>query len=165
MKSKSSNLPRIEANARAVELLGLLDGIARRFMLRPARCDGDDIPLSRQEIRVLITLDDDEALPMGMLARRLVVSISRLTALIDRLTAMGLVERRRSEQDRRVVRIGLTALGRKRREHGRLARLAMAEAMLAALDDSERGRFLALMRKIGDRASGSVAGGDKRDER
>jgi biopolymer transport protein ExbD len=73
--------------------------------------------------------------------------IPSTAALIDRLTAMGLVERRRSEQDRRVVRIGLTALGRKRREHGRLARLAMAEAMLAALDDSERERFLALMRK------------------
>lgn len=165
MKRNQSNLRRTAADARAVELMGLLDGIARRFMLRPARCDGDDLPLSRQEIRVLIALGDDEALAMGTLAARLVVSISRLTALISRLVEMGLVDRQRSEQDRRVVRVGLTARGRQRREHGRQARLDMAEAMLAALVGSERELFLALMRKIGAGASGAAAQGEKRVKR
>ncbi len=157
--------PRTTADAKAVELMSLLDGLARRFMLRPARASGDDVPLSRQEIRVLISLDDHEALAMGTLAGRLVVSISRLTALIDRLVEMGLVDRQRSEQDRRVVRVGLTARGRQRREHGRRARLGMAEAMLAALSDSEREHFLELMRKIGAGASATVMRSEKRGKR
>jgi len=144
------------SDARAVELLGLLDGIARRCMLRPMRAKGDDIALSHQEIRVLISLDDRGDLTMGELAARLVVSISRLTALIDQLTEKGLVARNRSALDRRVVRVGLTALGRKRRERGRQARLGMAEAMLAALDESERRQFLLLMRKIGAGHAGPV---------
>lgn len=136
--------------------MGLLDGLARRFILRPTRCKIDDVHLSRQEIRVLIALEDHETLAMGVLAERLVVSLSRLTALIDRLVQKDLIERQRSAHDRRVVRVGLTDRGRQQREHGRQARLGMAEAMLAVLDDRERRRFLVLMRKIGSRARTSM---------
>jgi DNA-binding MarR family transcriptional regulator len=88
------------------------------------------------------------AISMGELARRMVVSFSRLTAITDQLVAKKLVVRTRSKTDRRVVLLELTASGRKRREHSSKLRLQMAQSMLAALVSDEQETFLVLMRKI-----------------
>jgi DNA-binding MarR family transcriptional regulator len=52
-------------------------------------------------------------LPCGQIADRMVTQDSDITRLLDRLSGMGLIERGRSEQDRRVVTTILTAEGRK----------------------------------------------------
>jgi DNA-binding MarR family transcriptional regulator len=52
-------------------------------------------------------------LPCGQIADRMVTQDSDITRLLDRLSAMGLIERGRSEQDRRVVTTVLTAEGKK----------------------------------------------------
>lgn len=52
-------------------------------------------------------------LPCGQIADRMVTQDSDITRLLDRLSAMGLIERGRSETDRRVVTTSLTAEGRK----------------------------------------------------
>ncbi len=55
--------------------------------------------------------------PEGMtsreLTRELLVTAGNVTGLVDRLARMGLVERRPVPEDRRAVRIALTARGRR----------------------------------------------------
>lgn len=132
----------------AEQLVRLQDHLMRRFLLQNKRICKQGAPLPPQEVRVLFALAGSGPAPMGTLARELVVSVSSLTAIIDRLVARGLVERLPSDQDRRVVRVALTAEGRRRHEERRQARLGMATAMLDALTPPEQRRFLALMRKI-----------------
>lgn len=48
----------------------------------------------------------------GEIGRDMVVRVPDVTRLVDRLAAEGLVERTRSAQDRRVVRVVLTRAGR-----------------------------------------------------
>jgi DNA-binding MarR family transcriptional regulator len=52
-------------------------------------------------------------LPCGQIADRMVTQDSDITRLLDRLSGMGLIERGRSVQDRRVVTTNLTAEGKK----------------------------------------------------
>ena len=140
---------------RAEELMDLQGRLARRFLFPRQSGRIGDISLTRQEARVLIAMGRDESIRMGELAARLAVSVSSLTALIDRLVAKGLVERRRATDDRRAVLVALTSDGRRHHEKRRQARLTMAKAMLGALPPPEQKRFLALMHKI---VSGAAAG-------
>lgn len=133
---------------RAEELMDLQGRLARRFLFARHSGRAGDISLARQEARVLISLGRDEIIRMGELAQRLSVSVSSLTAVIDRLVAKGLTERRRAAEDRRVVLVALTPDGRRHHEDRRQARLRMSTAMLNALPPREQKRFLALMRKI-----------------
>lgn len=54
-----------------------------------------------------------QGLKMKELSQRLMVSGGNITTITDQLTSEGLVEREANESDRRVIRIRLTAKGRK----------------------------------------------------
>ena len=51
-------------------------------------------------------------MPMGALADSLDVSQASATGIVDRMEQRGLIERRRDDDDRRVIRVPLTADGR-----------------------------------------------------
>lgn len=93
--------------------------------------------LSLVHVNVLAVLDIDGPLPMGGLAEALDVSQASATGIVDRMEQRSLVERRRDDDDRRVVRVALTDEGRRliagmaaeRREH--------LAAMLDTLTDAE----------------------------
>ncbi|MEM1353313.1 MAG: MarR family transcriptional regulator [Planctomycetota bacterium] len=52
-----------------------------------------------------------EALPCAEIVERMVTRVPDLTRLIDRLVEKGLAERKRAEEDRRVVRVRITRRG------------------------------------------------------
>lgn len=134
--------------ARATELMGHLGALARRYLFQDRPSRDEQVPLHRQELRVILTVGEAGVTSMGRMARELAVSVSALTAIADRLVGKGLVRRYRSEQDRRVVLVELTDQGRRIHERRRQGRLRMATAMLRALDDSDQEGFLEFMRKI-----------------
>jgi outer membrane protein TolC/DNA-binding MarR family transcriptional regulator len=133
----------------ADELADLQDRLFRRFFLdSKLPREQDDLALARQEVRVLLALGAGEPRRMGEVADRLLLSVSSLTAIVDRLEAKGLVARHPAADDRRVVLIALTPDGRRRHEQRRRMRLEKARMMLAALAPDEQRQFLGLMRKI-----------------
>lgn len=67
--------------------------------------------LTIQQLHVLGFLSDTQPHPMSWLAVLLSCDASNVTGLIDRLVAMGLVERTESKQDRRVKMVQLTTKG------------------------------------------------------
>src|SRR5215204_6901879 len=68
--------------------------------------------LSIVHLQVLMALDLEGTLPMRRLAETMDVSQASATGIVDRMEQRGLVERLRDDEDRRVVRVGLTELGR-----------------------------------------------------
>jgi DNA-binding MarR family transcriptional regulator len=110
--------------------------------------------LSLVHLNVLILLDADGAMPMRALAEAMDVSQASATGIVDRMEQRGLVERRRDDEDRRVVQVGITDEGRslvtgmaeRRRDH-------MAH-ILAELTNDELAGLLAgtrAMRRAKDR--------------
>ncbi len=67
--------------------------------------------LSLVHLNVLMLLDEDGPMPMRGLAEALDVSQASATGIVDRMEQRGLVVRERDDQDRRIVRVGITDEG------------------------------------------------------
>ncbi len=99
-----------------------------------------DLPVA--QLRVLNVLGRD--LPahrptMGELAESLGVALSTATQIVERIEKRGLVQRAHGDpDDRRVVRLTLTAQGRELVENRRRLRRARLARALAALDTSQQ---------------------------
>src|SRR5512141_2884550 len=67
--------------------------------------------LSMVHLQVVMLLRSSGPLPMSRLAELLDVSVASATGIIDRMEKRGVVERRHSDSDRRVVEVHLTTAG------------------------------------------------------
>jgi len=72
--------------------------------------------LTAPQILVMQAVAGEGSPSTSTLARRIVVSQATVTRIIDRLERAGLVERRKSTTDKRVVNVTLTEAGRERLE-------------------------------------------------
>lgn len=105
------------------ELLGAERRLRARDQHRP---DG----LTIAQIRALMALHDTDELPAGQLAKRADLNPASMTAMLDHLERDGVIERRRSTEDRRMCFVSLTAEGR-----------ALVEAKRAGWQQMWRERF------------------------
>jgi DNA-binding MarR family transcriptional regulator len=72
------------------------------------------LSLTQYEVLLLLARSDDGSVRMSDLADGALLSLSGLSRLVDRLVAMGLVERTQCPSDRRSSLACLTTAGRKR---------------------------------------------------
>lgn len=104
--------------------------------------------LSARDAGVLRVLGRAPGISQKDLADRLGTVPSRLVALIDDLQARGLVERTRSETDRRNNELALTADGERKLAELRVVAEAHQADVLAPLDPQEQQAFAALLGKL-----------------
>jgi DNA-binding MarR family transcriptional regulator len=125
-------------------LLAQLGGhAARRFAERIA-----SISLTPPEAGILRKISLDVGISQQALAEHLGVMPSRMVRLIDALEARGIVERRRSTEDRRNYALVLTEQGQDiLRQLSRLA-AEHEEQLCAALTQAERAQMMDLCRRI-----------------
>ena len=71
-----------------------------------------DFGVTGPQLWALRTIDEARGLTTGELADRLYLHISTVSGILDRLEKNGWVERRRSAEDRRVIRLVVTRKGR-----------------------------------------------------
>ncbi len=86
---------------------------------------------------VLRSAEHEDGLSQRELAARLSIESPTLVRHLDRLEDEGLVVRRRDDQDRRVVRIGLTAAGHRRFAELREVATSLDAQLRALLDHDE----------------------------
>ncbi|MDO8210581.1 MarR family winged helix-turn-helix transcriptional regulator [Conexibacter sp. CPCC 206217] len=93
--------------------------------------------LSYAQVRALVLLDDIDEATAGQLAKAADLTPASVTAMLDQLEEQGMVERRRSETDRRLVVVSLTAEGRALLEHKRANWLAHWDEAMGDLPEAE----------------------------
>ena len=103
--------------------------------------------LQRQQFWVLSALAQ-ESRRMSDLAECADTSQASLTGIVDRLEEQGLVARRRSADDRRVVEVAVTTQGRRVLARANVAFLERLQGLLAPLSAAERSELIGLLRKI-----------------
>ncbi|HEY6179021.1 MAG TPA: MarR family transcriptional regulator [Kofleriaceae bacterium] len=86
----------------------------------------EPLGLTYPQYLVLLVLWERDGVPIKQLGARLALDSGTLTPLLKRLAAQGLVQRRRGEDDERVVRIHLTAAGRALRSKARKVPMELA---------------------------------------
>jgi DNA-binding MarR family transcriptional regulator len=86
-----------------------------------------------------------EGMTPGELTRELLVTAGNVTGIVDRLEQLGLVQRRRVPEDRRAVRVRLTARGRRLMERVLPRHRRQVQSLLAALAPVELSRLRDLL--------------------
>jgi len=86
--------------------------LLKRDLIRP-EMDNVEYNLSPSHFHLLFMLDDLGVQSMSEIGRHMQINKSNLTPLVQRLIDNQLVERIYDEKDRRYIRIGLTAIGKK----------------------------------------------------
>jgi DNA-binding MarR family transcriptional regulator len=115
--------------------------------------------LARQRIRtkhasVLAVIDAEGPMSQRALCRRLRIDKSTMVGLVDDLERLGLAERRRSDSDRRVQDIHLTARGRDAVHRVIELADALNERTFRVLDDDERAQLHGLLLRVAEATAG-----------
>lgn len=98
--------------------------------------------LSLPQLNVLNSIGDQAPCTMTQVADQAALSLSSITLIVDKLVAMKLVSRIRSENDRRVVYADLTEDGRKI-YNAQIAHIhEVMRTILRTLDENEQAQFL-----------------------
>jgi DNA-binding MarR family transcriptional regulator len=104
--------------------------------------------LTRSQWQVLAYLERNEGIQQGSLAELLEIEPITLGRIVDKLEAMGLVERRPHPSDRRIWLLALTARARpKLADLKRLGDRTRGEA-LAGVSEADRERLLKLLTSL-----------------
>jgi DNA-binding MarR family transcriptional regulator len=125
---ENETVARLEAALRSLNYL--LNFLTRNFL----REQGLTLP----RLWALLHLARCRTLTMGELQERLLVSPGSVTALVDGLVADGLVERRRDEEDRRVVKLCLSPAGKATLERVLAFRRGLVAEVFTPDQDTER---------------------------
>ncbi len=127
-------------------ILDAFDGISRVFAAMESF--PGDASISKPELLALEVISREEGLMMSDLGKRLDISLSTATGIIDRLIEKKLVKRERNGGDRRVVRVVLTDKGRKNNKTYQKQKKEIFAMMLGALSDVEQEQLIKILEKI-----------------
>lgn len=110
--------------------------------------DLDKVGLTPPQFYVLATIGYAGGLPFGEIGAKMMVTVSNLTGIVDRLEEKKLVARKRDENDRRVVHVVLTEKGAKVYKSTIPTFETSVSAIFAVLASSEQKELSALLRKL-----------------
>jgi DNA-binding MarR family transcriptional regulator len=114
--------------------LGHLLGAERRLRSRDHQRTGE---LTYGQIRALAALGRDHEMTAGNLAKSADLNPATITAMLDQLEAVNIVQRQRSTEDRRVCNVSLTPDGWELLERKLSAWQGLWEDRLEGITDAE----------------------------
>ncbi|MGI4828154.1 MAG: MarR family winged helix-turn-helix transcriptional regulator [Janthinobacterium lividum] len=121
--------------------------MVRQVIVPNSHRAAQDLQLGPQDVRALIWLGRRERCLMNDFAKGVGVPLSTATHLANRLVEKGVMFRERLEQDRRVVSIGLSDVGKKLDLRFFQLRLARSKTLLTKLNPAEQQQLVALLQK------------------
>lgn len=127
--------------------LSALFAAERRYRAR-SRTDGDRLPLSH--VRALLAIETQGTATAGDLAIASDLRPASVTAMLDHLSAEGLVQRRRSEEDARCAVITLTEAGSRALAERKAQWLQFGIDALSDRSDEELEAGVAILRALAE---------------
>ena len=106
--------------------------------------------ISMNDMHILDAIGDGEPKNMSSIAKIVGVTVGTLTIAMNNLVKKGYVTRTRSEEDRRVVLIGLTDKGKLAYARHREFHLEMIKAMRQGLSDEQCCILMQAMKNLKD---------------
>jgi DNA-binding MarR family transcriptional regulator len=113
--------------------------------------------VSAHQASILDHLDETEPTALLELARHMGVTVSTMSLNVERLVRRGYVRRTRDVEDRRRLRLLVTASGLRLREASSVLEPARVSAMLNELDADELARALEGLALLADAAERRMA--------
>jgi MarR family 2-MHQ and catechol resistance regulon transcriptional repressor len=122
-----------------------------RFSLHSHKKLEDDLQelgLTPPQFYVLATIGYAGSLPFGEIGAKMLVTVSNLTGIVDRLEDKKFVVRKRDDKDRRVVHVMLTEKGAKLYKSTIPLFEKCVGEIFAGLDKAEQRQMSALLRRL-----------------
>lgn len=129
------------------EILGQLEPLIARQRKAVAQ-QGCFRSISSTQLHVLFLLISEGSMQMGRLAEQLDVSLPNVTGIVERMVEHGLVERTRSDDDRRVVAVAATDAGRETVEEIDMIRRDQIKAVVKRLTPQQQQRALRTFQEL-----------------
>lgn len=104
--------------------------------------------ISVTEVHTLEAVGLHERQTMGEIAKKLRITVGTLTVAVNNLVKKGYVERFRCEDDRRVVKIGLTKKGRVLYRAHRMFHIQAAQESIDGLTEMEIKALMSALAKV-----------------
>jgi MarR family transcriptional regulator, organic hydroperoxide resistance regulator len=114
------------------------------------------------QLSVLKLLHEIGDLSLGTLSREIRAHNATVTGIVDRMEQAGLVERDRSEEDRRVWIIRLTTAGRRVAERAKISPWDSLRHALEALPGPDQERLAVILKKIAAHVEAEATDGARR---
>ena len=108
----------------------------------------EKLALTPPQFYVLATIGYAGGLPFGEIGEKMMVTVSNLTGIVDRLEEKGLVARERDVHDRRVIRVRLTEKGSKLYKNTIPLFEKSISQFFSPLDKSQQKELSSLLRKL-----------------
>jgi DNA-binding MarR family transcriptional regulator len=122
--------------------------------------------LSLVHLNVLLILRFNGPMTMSHVAETLDVSVASATGIIDRMEKKGVIERRRNDEDRRVVEVHVTEAGEAVFSAMQAERQARMSKMLSDVSDADLAALLTGLRAVRasrDRWLETMSAAERRD--
>ncbi len=114
------------------------------------------------QLSVVKLLHEIGDLSLGNLSREIRAHNATVTGIVDRMEQAGLVERARSEADRRVWIIRLTSAGRRVAERAKISPWDSLRHALEALPGPDQERLAVILKKIAAHVESEATDGARR---
>jgi DNA-binding MarR family transcriptional regulator len=108
----------------------------------------EKLNLTVAEFKLLRSIRDDEVLSAGELAKRLALSSSRITRIIEGLVRKGIVKKEAGGSDRRVVHIRPTPAGLQTRDQLKLMYVTVHQDIIDLLPSDAGESVMLAMQKL-----------------
>ncbi|MGK0289365.1 MAG: DNA-binding MarR family transcriptional regulator [bacterium] len=122
--------------------------IHRMSLIQSRSAKGDVSSLSLQERRAISFIGKNGACIMREVADHLMVAVSTMTNIVDKLVQKDLVVRDRSDKDRRIVKVSLLDKGVEVFNNEKANSLELSKGLLLALDDEEQNTLINIAKKL-----------------
>jgi DNA-binding MarR family transcriptional regulator len=129
-------------------LMAKIRQVGERVFLRRLRDSG--VEINPAQGRIMFALWQQDGVPIQELAKKTQLGKSTLTSMLDRLEAMGYVQRRRSADDRRMIIIHRTEKDRALEKQYAALSEQMTEIWYRGFRDAEIEQFEAYLQRILD---------------
>ncbi|WP_438447613.1 MarR family winged helix-turn-helix transcriptional regulator [Gorillibacterium sp. sgz5001074] len=136
----------MQLNERLLELTTLFKSVIKRFRQEWAERMESDISIT--QFRMLRQLGLNGEQRVVDLADFLSVTPGAVTGMADRLIEKGLIVRTRSEEDRRVVRLGITPAGEKAVESMLAIQIETVASMFGNLPEEDLEQMQRIFRQL-----------------
>ena len=110
--------------------------------------DLEKLDLTPPQYYVLATIGYLGGVPFSEIGAKLMVTVSNLTGIVDRLEEKGIVNRERDKHDRRVIHVKLTDKGKKLYKVSVNTFENSISQLFASLDKSQQKELSTLLRKL-----------------
>lgn len=136
----------LEQKARALNQY--IDTLVEQFMILHCNCLEEFGDLGLQELKVIDFLGKTGPSIMRKIADHLMLAVSTITGIVDKMVQKEYVIRERTDEDRRIVNVRLTGKGHEIFQMNMNAHMEFSQGMLQALNEDEQEILLVLLRKV-----------------